>query len=67
MNIWHSNEAIIYQKQIESELKLMEIEKKDKLSEEEIKSFNKTVNHKLYSAVNEELLNMIIAMFSDSK
>lgn len=66
-NIWHSNEAIIYQKQIESELKLMEIEKKDKLSEEEIKSFNKIVNHKLYSAVNEELLNMIIAMFSDSK
>lgn len=62
-NIWHSNEAVIYQKQIESELKLLEIEKKSKLSNEEILSFNKIVNHKLYSEINSELLDLIISIF----
>lgn len=66
-NIWHSNEAIIYQKQIASELKLMEFNKGDKLSLDEIKKFNKTVNHKLYSEVNKDLLNMIIEMFDTTK
>ncbi|MBR1975281.1 MAG: alpha/beta fold hydrolase [Clostridia bacterium] len=61
--IWHSKEALLYQAEVESELKLLEMEKGSALSYEEKVEFYKTVDHKLYSAVNEELMDQIIKMF----
>ena len=62
-NIWHSIEAIAYQNEIESELKLLKMKKGGKLSYEEKVEFYKTVDHRLYSAVNEDLLKQVITMF----
>ena len=62
--IWHSKEAILYQKEVESELRLLAIEKGGKLTRAEKVEFFKTVNHKLYSAVNEELLSKVVETFT---
>lgn len=61
--IWHSKEALLYQNEVESELKLMQIEKGEKLSRDEKAEYYKTVNHKLYSAVNTDLMKQVIDMF----
>ena len=61
--IWHSKEALLYQNEVESDLKLMQIEKGEKLSREEKAEYYKTVNHKLYSAVNTDLMKQVIDMF----
>lgn len=65
-DIWHSNESIIYKKELESELKLKEIIKDDDLSYEEKQEFYKNVNHRLYSEVNKELFDEIIKMFDST-
>ena len=61
--IWHSKESLVYQSEVESELKLLQIEKGDELTTQEKADFYQTVDHKLYSAVNEELMNKIIKTF----
>lgn len=62
-NIWHSVEASVYQDVVKSKLKLLEIEKGDKLTYEEKVDFYKTVDHNLYSQVNKELFDLIIKTF----
>ena len=61
--IWKSKEALMYQSEIASELKLREIEKGAELTYEEKVDFYKTVDHELYSAVNVELMTQILEMF----
>ena len=62
-NLWHSLEAIVYQNEVASEIKLLEIKKGSKLTTEELREFYKTVNHRLYSAVNEDLLSAALQTF----
>ncbi|MBQ8394283.1 MAG: alpha/beta fold hydrolase [Clostridia bacterium] len=61
--IWHSKESMMYQNEIESELKLKQMEKGEKLSHEEKVEYYKTVDHTLYSAVNQDLMKQVIDMF----
>jgi hypothetical protein len=62
-NIWHSVRAANYQKEVESQLKKLQIEKGGKLTDDEKREFYKSVDHTLYSEVNEELMEQIVAMF----
>ena len=64
-DILYSEEAFCYKKKIESELKYLELEKKEKLTDEEkIKVLSK-VDHKKYSEINYELMDEIIKMFNE--
>lgn len=63
-NIWHSIESCAYQEEVKTDLKLLEMKKDDKLSDEEKKEYYKTINHRLYSEVNKELMERIIMMFN---
>ncbi len=63
-SIWHSKEALLYQKEVESDLKLLQMEKGDKLTYEEKAEYYKTVNHKLYSQVNHDLMKEVIKTFN---
>jgi len=63
-NIWHSNAAALYQMEVESRMKYLEIEKGRALTYEEKVEFYKTVDHRLYSEVNAELMNLIIQTFT---
>lgn len=62
-NIWHSVEAAVYQDVVKSKLKLLEIEKGEKLTYDEKAEFYKTIDHNLYSQVNKELFDFIIKTF----
>ncbi len=62
-NIWHSEAAANYQAKVKSELNLLEMQKGEKLTDEEKIEYYKTVDHALYSEVNEELMRMIVDMF----
>lgn len=61
--IWHSKEALAYQMEVESDLRLLEMQKGDKLTDEEKANYYATVNHALYSEVNVELMQQIVALF----
>jgi alpha-beta hydrolase superfamily lysophospholipase len=63
-NIWHSKESAIYQMEIAHRLKHLEFEKGDALSYEEKCEFYKTVDHRLYSEVNAELMDQILEIFN---
>ena len=65
-NIWHSARAAAYQKEVESRLKKLQLEKGDKLTTEEKREFYKSVDHALYSEVNEELMEEIIDLFEQA-
>jgi len=62
--IMHSVESVLYQKEVESDLKRLKFLKGADLTKEEKADYIKTVNHKLYSAVNEELMQKILEMFN---
>lgn len=62
-DIWHSLDSIVYQNEVAGELKLLAIKKGSKLTDEELKAFYETVDHRLYSAVNEELLTAVTDLF----
>jgi hypothetical protein len=64
--IMFSNAAIIYQKEVSSELKLVEMKKGSKLTKEEISEFYKIVDHARYSEVNKELMDLIIKTFNSA-
>ena len=66
VNIWHSKESACYQLEVASELKYLEFSKGRELSYDEKVEFYKTVNHKLYSAVNEELMALIVETFESA-
>lgn len=59
--IWHSLRSEEYQRQIESELALLEKSKGSALSREEKAAFYERVDHRLYSEVNPELMSHIFA------
>lgn len=65
-SILNSTLAIIYQKELESEKKLLELKNQKELSYEQKQAFNKTINHELYSEVNEKLMSMILEMFNNA-
>lgn len=66
-NIWHSKESALYQMEISSRLKLLEKQKGESLSYEEKCEFYKTVDHRLYSEVNPELMEKIVDLFDNAK
>ena len=59
-SIWHSEEAILYKKEVDKKLRSM---KKDYDAQVE---YCKTVDHKLYSDINYALLDDIITLYKDS-
>ncbi len=62
-NIWHSKASVLYQNEVAHNLQLLEKQKGCALSYEEKTEFFKTVNHALYSEVNEELMGLIVKTF----
>ena len=62
-SIWHSAEAIAYQMEIESELKLMKMKKGSSLDNSERSAFLEGIDHKLYSAPCKELTEKIASVF----
>ena len=62
--IMHSKKAVKYQKEIASKLAVLKEEKGKALSESDLKEFCDTINHSLYSEVNEELMYQIVDMFN---
>ena len=62
-SIWHSQASIGYQMEIESEMKLRQLRLGRLLTDEEKARFYRTVNHRLYSAPNETLAEIIIDTF----
>ena len=65
-DILYSTNAVAYRKEIESEIKLLEMKKGSKLSYEEKQMFYKNVDHYKYSEVNEELMKLIIDNFNNA-
>lgn len=65
-NIWHSIESAEYQLKVKKELKALEKQKGAKLTEDEKRAFYKSVNHSLYSQVNEELMQKIVDTFDST-
>ena len=62
--ILHSERAVAYQKQVEKELKQLKKEYDRDLTPEEMAKFCESVDHALYSEVNEEMMQAIVDMFN---
>ncbi len=62
-NIWHSEAAACYQLKVASDLKLLAFQKGRELTYEEKAAYYQTVDHALYSEVNEDLMKEIVALF----
>lgn len=62
--ILHSERAVAYQKQVEKELKQLKKEYDRDLTPEEMAEFCESVDHALYSEVNEEMMQAIVDMFN---
>lgn len=61
--IWHSDAAEEYARKLQSDMKRYEIEQGRKMTYEERVAFYATVDHRLYSEVNAELMALILATF----
>ena len=61
--IWHSLEAEAYVQQVEKELQALEEEKGTPLTNEEKAAYYATVDHRLYSDVNDELVELVLKTF----
>ncbi len=61
--IWHSLDAEAYAVQVKATMKELESAKGDELTYEEKVAFYETVDHRRYSAVNEELFQQIFRTF----
>ena len=64
--ILYSLNAINYRRSINSDLKLLELKKKDSLTDDEKREYYKTVDHNLYNEVNEELMQQVIALYEST-
>lgn len=62
--IMHSKAAVRYQKEVAEKLADLKARKGKDITENDLKAFCDTVNHSLYSEVNEELMCQIIDMFN---
>ena len=65
-SVWHSVDSIVYQNEVKSQLKKLELQKKDQLTVEEQREFYKLVDHALYSQINQQLMEQIIDMFNEA-
>jgi alpha/beta superfamily hydrolase len=61
--IWHSTEAFSYQKKVTEKLQAIESKLERKLTDEELAHFYDKVDHRRYSEVNAELVDLIVATF----
>lgn len=61
--ILFSKEALLYRAEVASDLALIEKQKDAKLTKSELAAYYATINHKLYSQVNLDLMNSIVTMF----
>jgi hypothetical protein len=61
--IWHSVESEEYQRTVTSRLKKLELEKGRALTDGELREFYSAIDHRLFSEVNTELIDMIIRTF----
>ena len=61
--IWHSREAEEYVRTVASELTILAFKKGEALTDEEKAAFYETVDHRLYSEVNAELVALILDTF----
>lgn len=62
--IMHSKAAVHYQEEVAEQLAELKAEKGKDLTKEDLKAFCDTINHSLYSEVNEELMEKIVDMFN---
>lgn len=65
-SIWHSEQAVLYQKQVKDTLKNLERQKGSDFTYEEKSMYYNQVNHQLYSEINNELFDKILKMFDDA-
>lgn len=65
-DILYSTNAIAYRKEIESELKLLEIKKGSKLTLKEKQEVFQNVDHYRYSEINEQLMKLIVDTFNST-
>ena len=65
-DLWHSIECINYKKQLSSQLAQLEKEKQRELTKEELAEFYTMVDHRLYSQVNEKLMQKIVKTFNQA-
>ena len=65
-SILHSTRAVEYQEKIKSALGALKKEKSRELTRGELADFSASVNHSLYSEVNGEMMDDIIAIFKGS-
>lgn len=65
-SIMHSKKAIRYQEEVAKELSFLKKHKGKELSVDELRKFCDSVNHSLYSEVNEELMYKILNIFNES-
>ncbi len=63
LGIWHSDASCEYQRDVESRLKLLELEAGRELTGEERAEFYKGIDHRLYSEVDPVLLSKIFETF----
>ncbi len=63
VGIWHSADAMEYASWVDSALERMEKAKGEELTYQEKVDFYKTVDHRRYSAVNEELFALVFETF----
>lgn len=63
--IWHSVAAEEYQRVVACQINKRQLELKRSLNDEELAEFYATVDHRLYSEVNSELVDMIIKTFDN--
>ena len=65
-NIWHSHTAVAYQMEIDSEVNLLHMTN-DNVTDNDLANLYATVDHRKYSAVNENLIDLIDETFSSAK
>ena len=65
-SILHSLDSIAYQNEISNRLERLKTQNNGKLSNEDEAAFYKTVDHDLYSEVNQELMDKIMHMFHNA-
>lgn len=63
-SIWHSTDAMQYQKWVKAQFK--ELNREEEMTYEEQAAFYSTVDHDRYSAINEELFSTIVRMFDEA-
>ena len=64
--IMHSQSALNYREETKRRLEQLKAQKGDDLSREEMVDFTKTVDHVLYSSVNNELMDLVIKTFNST-